>query len=361
MPFPTKTVLALVGVGAAASVAFGVMRGGEEPAPVVASVAVEDTATAPAGPLLSYTRPDGSIFEVMGPVCYEDTRGNDVAVHPSDLTQTDCYVLKNGGRDLLDLSRKNGEPVFIRVVGQRDSYQSFVLGPGDHVIEVDGTTNMRISGGAGANTVLALPNLTTVDLRFRQQGDDVLVETPRGTLVLARQTGTSNQGPVGSILLRGGVVLERSQITVQSVVGQGTPGDDLIRGTDGDDVIYPGLGNDRITLLGGRNRVHYEGGNDRVNSSGAADSHNTLYIPFLREEVIIRPSDDGRDILVETPLGIAQMELQLFYPVGDKRVPIQSLVFVDGPIDEATIRALADTFEGNVAAEGATERSRVRN
>lgn len=363
MPFPTKTALALVGLGAAAAVGVTVLGGSsvEEVPETVASV-VDSATQAPAGPLLEYTRPDGSVLRVMGPVCYEDTRGNDVAVYPSEGTESDCFVIQNGGRDLVDLSRKTAdESVFVRILGRPESYQSLVLGGGDHVIEVDGGTNLRISGATGEGTLLSLPNLATVDLRFRQQGDDVLVETPTGTIVLAKQTGSSSSGPIGSILLRGGVVLARDQIRVQSVVGQGTPGDDMIRGTANDDVIYPGLGNDSITLLGGNNRVHYEGGEDRINSAGSDDSSNTLYIPFLREEVQVRPSDDGRDMLVETPAGTARLELQMFYPIGDARLPIQSMVFNDGPISQEGMRALAETYEGNAADANAVDRGRVRN
>ena len=362
MPFPTKIALSVLGAGTALTVALLVLGGDDTPTsvpePVASAAPVE-----PAGPLLSFDRGDGTALAVMGPICYEDTRGNDVLIFPQKDTETDCYVLRQGGSDLLDFSQRGeDDPVFISIQGQRDSHQTIMLGAGDSVVEMTGITNARISGSLGQDSVLSLPTLTTIDLNLRQEGNDAIITTPTGTIVLVGQTvGTGQEGFIARLLLRGGVMLERSQIRVQSVVGQGTAGNDIIRDTDSDDVIYPGLGDDHITLLGGRNRVHYEGGNDRINSSGDRESHNTLYIPFTKGEVLVRPSDDGRDMLIETPNGTVRMELQLFYPLGDRRVPFQTVAFNDGPLDEEAVRFLSETYQAQQATTSTTERARVRN
>lgn len=365
MPFPTKTALGILGVGALVVTGF-VLFGPESPpaGPVggMEPVASAPVASAPAGPLLNFRRPDGSVLSVMGPDCYADTRGNDVLLHPSAQTQTDCFVLNKGGADLLDISRKTAdEPVYVHVVGQPSASQTVVLGAGDNVVVADGPVRLRLSGAAGQNTILSLPNLSTVDINFRQRGDDVAIAIPGGEITIARQSGNTGSGIVSQIMLQGGMVLERSQIRVQSVVGQGTPGNDVIRDTDSDDVIYPGLGDDTITLLGGRNRIHYEGGNDRINSAGDRPSHNTLFVPFSRSEVSVRRSEDGRDVVLVVPSGTIRLDLQMFYPVGDPRNPIQSVVFLDGPVDEAFIRQAALDFQDTEIAPETLDRSRVRN
>jgi len=365
MPFPTKIALGVVGVGVVGITALSLLGGGEDaPLPAVASAPVEQAAGAdvPRGPLRSFARPDGQVLNVMGPTCYQDTRGNDVLLYPSEKAETDCFVLNQGGSDLLDLSRKPASaPVYVHVVGQPQSSQTIGLGSGPNVVVVEGGSTVRLTGSAGKDTVLFLPHLTMADIAFRQQGDDVRIETLTGDITLVGQTGAAEQGLVSHIMLRGGMVLERSQIRVQSIVGQGTPGNDSIRDTDADDVIYPGLGDDTITLLGGKNRVHYEGGNDRINSAGSPGSHNTLYIPFAQREAKLRPSEDRRDIIVEVPTGTVRLELQLFYPLDDPRAPIQAMVFTDGPVDAAFMRAAAEGYAGTTVSTEGEERARVRN
>lgn len=364
MPFPTKAALLVLGVGVSAGLGLVVFGGSDAPSVPVASVDVASAQQAPVNStLLDFPLPGGGSLPVRGPVCYEDTRGDDVIVHPSENTQTDCFAFVNGGRDLLDVARRTEqEPVYVRVRGTLDSYQSLVFGQGTSVVEVDGATNFRLSSPSGGSVVLALPEMTTVDIQLRQQGDDVLIDTGRGTITLVRQALPGSQGLVSHIVLRGGEIVERSQIQVQSVIGQGTPGDDLIRDTDEDDVIYPGLGNDTITLLGGRNRVHYEGGNDRINSSGDRPSSNTLFISYPRSGVRVRASDDGRDIWIDTPVGRVRLELQLFFPQGDKRVPVQGVVFQDGPVTEAELRSAALSYQVDNETMDAddVERQRLR-
>lgn len=334
-----------------------------DPASTPPSEVAQEAGTAPQAPaILSFARPGRDPLEVFGP-CYRDTRGNDALLPSSPEAQTDCFAMFEGGMDLVDFSNRPGEePVYIRIAGKPQSRHSITLPPGDNVVEIDGTFDVLLAGALGTSTVLALPGISTVDMTMRQEGSDVLIQTIQGRVRLIGQTGgTGEEGFISQILLRGGAVVERAQIRVQSVVAQGTPNDDIIRDTDSDDVIYPGLGDDRITLLGGENRVHYEGGQDSITSAGDRGALNRLYVPFNRAEASVFPSEDGRDVLVETPAGTVKLELQLFYPLGDPNVPIQEVNFLDGPVDEEGIRFLAETYRDSQNEQAVGERSRLRD
>lgn len=313
-------------------------------------------------PILSLTRPDRDPFNVYGPVCYQDGRGNDTLIASTPESQTDCFTFRNGGNDLIDLSGKTeNEPVLIAINSSSPARQTVRLGPADDYIEFQGDFDATIDGAPGQDTVLSLPQVTTVDLRFRQSGGNVILMTPRGEITLVNQAvGSGLDGVISHILLRHGQVLGRSQIRVQSVVGQGTPGSDMIRSTTNDDIIYPGLGDDVITLLGGENRVHYEGGNDTITSSGDEGAYNSLFIEYPRAEVDIDVVNQGRDVVFVTQDGTVTLSLQLFYPVGDPRVPIQEIVFVDGPVTDEEIRFLIEIEEQESNRGSVDDRMRIR-
>ena len=337
----------------------------EDPVSAMPAEAAQEAGASPTEPapaILSFARPGRGPLEVFGP-CYRVTRGNDALLPSLPEAQTDCFAMFEGGMDLIDFSNRPAEePVYIRIAGKPQSRHSITLPPGDNVVEIDGTFDVLLTGTLGTSTVLALPGISTIDMTMRQEGSDVVIQTIQGRVRLIDQTGgTGEEGFISQILLRGGAIVERAQIRVQSVVAQGTPNDDIIRDTDSDDVIYPGLGNDRITLLGGENRVHYEGGDDSITSAGDREALNRLYIPFNRAEASVFPSEDGRDVLVETPVGTVKLELQLFYPLGDPSVPIQEVNFLDGPVDEEGIRFLAETYRDSQNEQAVGERSRLRD
>lgn len=357
-----KSVLIGIGVagvlslGVGAFVVFGLM-GSEEVAPLPIEVVAPERE-----PILVLERPENTPLEIFGPECYEDGRGNDALVATLPQAQTDCFAFRNGGNDLVDLSdRAADSPVLIAINGSQNSRQTIRLGGADDYIELQGEYNATIEGVNGQNSVLALPQITTIDLRFRQQGANVILSTPRGEVTLVRQAiGSGLEGPISHLILRDGKILGRSQIRVQSVVGQGTPQNDLIRSTNNDDIIYPGLGNDTITLLGGQNSVFFEGGMDSITSSGEGEAFNTLYIERPREEVAIDVTNQNRDIVLSMPEGSVTLRLQAFYPLGDPRVPVQRIVFMNGPISDEELRFLIEIEDENINNGVVDDRIRLR-
>jgi Ca2+-binding RTX toxin-like protein len=387
MLFPTKIVAGVCAVGAVCGAAWWFVASGPDTVPSAIDaapalvegvdpgpVASQDGAgalvagggvapSAPAAkPVLSFPRAGMPALDVFGP-CYDDTRGNDVLITSNPKAATDCFVLRNGGRDMIDLSGRGGsQPVYIRISGKEQSSQTLVLPDADNVIEVDGFFEMRISGVRGRENILALPALARSDIGMFQEDLDVVIRTNSGTIRLVRQAeGDGLNGIVSRILLRGGDVVERSQIRVQATVGQTTDGNDTIMDTDNDDSIFPKLGDDTITLRGGKNLILYEGGNKTISSFGDQPAVNSIHFSISRSEVVIMPSEDGRDVILETPQGRLLLALQMFHPIDHPRLPIHGLVFSDLKLDAAGIRFAAEMHQESKSSVDQEDRARLRN
>jgi len=168
-------------------------------------------------------------------------------------------------------------------------------------------------------------------------------------------------GVIARIVLAGGEVVERSQMRVQAVVSQGTDGDDVIVDTENDDSVFPKLGNDTITLKGGKNMIRYVGGDKTIVSEGTPGTENSVHFDINRADVVITPSEDGRDVLVTTPQGNLLLSLQMFHPVDDPRLPVQRLVFKDIALDAAGIRFAAELYQESRSSVDQEDRARLRN
>lgn len=311
-------------------------------------------------PIAVLWRPNADDMNIYGPECYKDGRGNDTLFSGMPEANVDCFVFVQGGDDLINFTQRTDD-VFIGIGARDPSRQSVEVGTGDVYLELKGDHNLTLSSRGEKNIVLAIPDLAVEDISFDQSGVNLTVITPRGKIFLVNQLkGRGDSGPVSEIVLSGRRVLENDQIRVRSVVGQGTPDNDDILDTDGDDVIYPGSGDDRITLRGGENRVHYEAGNDTIFSNGASENpKNTLFLPFNREDVGFETDQARRDLLLLTPNGeTVRLALQIFYSEGDKRVPIQEVVFTDGPVSEGQLRFLLEVAE---QAAGSVDRGAREN
>lgn len=379
MPFPTK--IAAVALAACVTGAIGVtgwwLVSGEDTAvPSGTAVATTPASDMPASdqppstsvavqggkPLLSFPRPGQAPLDVFGP-CYDDTRGDDVVSASDPKGQTDCFVLRRGGRDFLDLARKPADSgAYIRVAGKERSSQTLILGDADNVLEIDGDFDVRISGPKGRENVLVLPELSRTSISFLQENTDVIVRTVSGSLRLVGQAEDGGQnGVIARIVLAGGEVVERSQIRVQAVFAQGTDGNDTINDPDADDSIYPKLGDDVIFLGGGNNRILYEGGNKTISSAGDMASSNSIDFNLAREDVVIMPSEDGRDVVIETPVGRLTLLLQMFHPIEHPRLPIHELRFKGTSLDAAGIRFAAEQFQESRSSVDQDDRARLRN
>jgi Ca2+-binding RTX toxin-like protein len=358
MPFPLKTAGAILagvtGLGITALVVFG---GGETTLENVDEISVSSSSTKP---LVVLDLKEAGSLEIFGPECYNDTRGNDTLISTLPTAQADCFVFTQGGNDFIDLSGKS-EQFLIAISTALPARQTLKLGSGDNYIEVKGDYNMSISALTPQNSILALPEITSFDIKFRQEGQNVIIITPRGNIrILGQSVGMTGEGPINYIKLRDNKFINRSQIRVQATVGQGTSGDDKIMGTADDDILFPGLGDDTITLLGGVNKITYSGGNDIIYSENFVNPNNELFIEEYREDVSFSTTNNDRDLLITTPKGTVTLSLQLFYEVGDPQVPIQKISFKDGPLLDDEVRFLLES-ESDLKNQGTVDdRSRLR-
>lgn len=313
-------------------------------------------------PIAVLWRPNADDMKIYGPECYKDGRGNDTLFSNMPEAGVDCFVFLNGGDDLINFTQRT-EDIFIGIGARDPARQSIEVGSGDVYLEIKGDHNLTLSSDGEKNIVLSIPDMAVEDISFEQSGINLKVVTPRGEIFLVDQLrGKGDIGPVSEIVLSGRRVLKNDQIRVRSVVGQGTSRNDDILDTDGDDVIYPGAGDDKITLRGGENRVHYEGGNDTVFSTGVSENpNNTLFLPFGREDVAFETDKARRDLLIITPeQETVRLALQIFYSDGDKRVPIQQVVFSDGPVNETQLRFLLEIAEQSAGRVDRGVRENIR-
>lgn len=302
-------------------------------------------ATAPIGvkKAVAVTLPDGEQVEVNVP-CWSGTRGDDTALSSELPDTTNCFLLKQGGVDYVNLKGDNA-PDFLLVSAGSATIQ---LGGGDDLVEIAGHFDVDIDAGGGEDRIY-LPGLEIADLNFKIDGSDIVLSGKRGTIRLRNQFAAKDAAPIAELLFENHT-MTRSELRLKATQGQGTSGDDDITGTPGNDDIWPGRGNDTVSALAGDDTIHYEGGDDLIRGALDGLGNDTLTLTqFASADVSIHHSHDGRDIVIETPVGAVTLQFQDFFPVGDKKTNIETVVFSDGPVNDAQLRAMATS--GDKAAD----------
>ena len=106
-------------------------------------------------------------------------------------------------------------------------------------------------------------------------------------------------------------------------------------------MIAPGAGNDTITAGGGDDTILYSAGNDTILGDRENLGFDTLDLSaYTADEVSFRIPNHS-DILIETPDGTVELKHQINRPLGHERSNIEAILFADGSLDEAGIRARA--------------------
>ena len=137
--------------------------------------------------------------------------------------------------------------------------------------------------------------------------------------------------------------LDDAGIRARAVSDQGTGGDDVILATNYTDIITSGAGNDTITAGSGDDTIVYTSGDDVIRGNKDNRGFDTLDLSnYAAADVSFRLSGD--DVFVTTPDGMITLEDQVKNELGNLNSNIEQIIFSDGTLDEAGIRArgLAD-------------------
>ncbi|MCP4888741.1 MAG: calcium-binding protein, partial [Planctomycetaceae bacterium] len=208
----------------------------------------------------------------------------------------DIYTLAGGG-DTIVLSTGDGQ----------DTVSDFNFL--EDVIEIDG--------------VVAIPNALEVGVSFSQVGADVLISYGSGDTITL--TNVDFMSWAGALTHPGNDI-------------SGTTGNDVINGTSDRDIISSAEGNDTIFASGGDDTIIYASGNDVI-ENGNTGSDTLNLSAFAAGDVSFRVS--GHDVLVATPDGEIELDYQVRYEIGNAKSNIETILFSDGSLDEAGIKARA--------------------
>ncbi len=289
-------------------------------------------------------------------------------------------------------------------------------GAGNDTVQADGgndtivytSGNDIIDGGQGGLDTLDLSIYAHDDVTFLRSGNNLLIDTPDGTIELPLQVQGSNYYNIEQMVFAD-VTLDRAAIEARIISEQMTDGDDLVYGTlasdtivsgdgndtihadkgndliitgtgddiihasKGDDTIFAGSGNDLVFAEEGTNSIIYESGNDIVFGGKGTDTldlsnYSSDQVSFkivggvsisngISFDVV------GVDVIVTTPDGVITLGKQVYGSMlGARPSVIEYLVFSDITLDEVGIkeRALLDQFsDGDDTISGSRQTDRI--
>lgn len=202
--------------------------------------------------------------------------------------------------------------------GGADTYV-FSSGDGADVItDYDIATDVvRING------VIVDPTVAQAGITLLQVGTDVLITYASG-----------DQITLESINLNTWIAGELN-VTIP-----GTGGDDTLTGTSGADIISSGAGDDMIVAGSGDDTIYYTSGDDVIKGHKSNYGNDTLDLSqYTADQVSFRIV--AHDVFIDTPDGTIELDYQVRYAIGHARTNIENIVFSDGTLNDAAIRARA--------------------
>ncbi len=214
---------------------------------------------------------------------------------------------------------------------------------GNDVIVGNGTKN------TGFDT-LVLSKYASNQVTFSIAGEhDVLVTTPDGIVELDYQAryvvGDANNN-IEQIIFSD-VTLDEVAIRSRALGDQSTSGNNSIQGSIQGDLILDGAGNDTIKAAGGDDTIVYDSGNDLIVGTNVSlnTGFDTLDLGnYAASDVTF--DVNVYDVLITTPDGIIELDYQVRNDIGHARSNIENILFSDGSLNEAGIRARAVADQG---------------
>jgi Ca2+-binding RTX toxin-like protein len=210
---------------------------------------------------------------------------------------------------------------------------------------------------------LDLRQFTASQLHFSVSGNDILIQTPNGTIRLENQLRHDlghSRSNVETILIAGATLTETA-IRARALGDQATEGNDTIQGTSYSDFLYGLGGNDTLIGASGNDTFAFQSGNDVIMGFTENRGQDTLDLTGY-SLADARFTVSGLDILITLPDGTVRLESQIRHDLGHDRSNIETIQFSDGALTEAAIRARAildqatsgnDTVQGTAYADNA--------
>ncbi len=220
---------------------------------------------------------------------------------------------------------------------------------GDDVMRYVSGNDVLLAGTtAGTSTgfdTLNLSQYASTQVTFRIVGFNIIATTPDGTIELNYQV-RNNLGTdvVVEQIIFSDITLDETAIRARALADQATAGNDTITGTlFSPDAINGLAGDDLIYALGGDDTIGYTSGNDTIWGSGSGQAntgYDTLDLSAYTANQV-RFNVSGFNVTVTTPAGAITLDYQIRNDLGNVNSNIERILFADGVLDEAGIRARA--------------------
>ncbi|MEE9453505.1 MAG: hypothetical protein V3V13_03865, partial [Paracoccaceae bacterium] len=271
-------------------------------------------------------------------------------------------------------------PVVVTIAGT--DQDDTLTGTSDTDVIAAGAGNDTISAGGGDDTIiydsgddvilgftsnlgfdtLDLSKYTSDQVSFRIFSFHVIIATPDGDITLKHQV-IKNIGYSRSNIEQvvfSDITLNELEVRNRAVADQFTDGDDNISASKFNDIITSGSGNDIIGAGKGDDLIIYESGNDVIKG------YKKNGMGFDTLDLSKYAADDvsffigGNNVFITTPDGTIELRNQVKYEIGSVYSSINQIIFSDGALDEAGIKARAladqsttgdDTISGTIHAD----------
>ncbi|MDQ1834352.1 putative Ig domain-containing protein [Massilia scottii] len=192
----------------------------------------------------------------------------------------DEFILANDGNDTL--SGGGGNDTLVAGMGNSvlnagSGTNTLVAGIGQTTMNGNGktpgagVTTYEYEDGDGLTTIvdgsardiLALGGgIAASAVQMERSGDDLLIHVASSKAVIVRNYYLASTPTLGTIVFADGSVMDQAAIAVQTVVPDGTSGNDVLHGKSGTDVIHGFDGDDWIHGNDGDDRLYGDSGND---------------------------------------------------------------------------------------------------
>lgn len=296
-----------------------------------------------------FVPPGGALVQIPGEEprveedCRTDTAGNDNFIDGGGRSggtpvDTNCYLLTEGGENQLQPDGSQSRDYYV-VAGGADNYIDLNGGINNTIVWQSGYMGLYLPSSVSTTVYMKGLNRSQVDFNVTNSSLFLGLNGNPDDIHFSDQFQEGGGGPgIVTNLVFEDMAMSASEIHAYAIASQQTDGDDDINGTPISETFAPGAGNDILNPAGGDDTIIYESGDLMLHGASDGTGNDTLDLQkYTSSQVSL--GKDGYHCTVTTPDGVITLRFMSLYSQGDGKAAAETILFSDGSMNEAAIRA----------------------